>query len=114
MVQVAISPDKDRVDEVVKKYRDAGYKVTTSNTSRGLRILVGNEKQKKKQKHCVLRLPQILVSLHRVLLCIKPNNHKIRWVNCPVKWQNVDKRHTFYIALIQKRIKYWIIILFMD
>lgn len=44
MVQVAISPDKDRVDEVVKKYRDAGYKVTTSNTSRGLRILVGNEK----------------------------------------------------------------------
>lgn len=44
MVQVAISPDKDRVDEVVKKYRDAGYKVTTSNTSRGLRILIGNEK----------------------------------------------------------------------
>lgn len=44
MVQVAISPDKDRVDEVVKKYRDAGYKVTTSSTSRGLRILVGSEK----------------------------------------------------------------------
>lgn len=44
MVQVAISPDKDRVDEVVKKYRDAGYKVTTSNTSRGLRVLVGSEK----------------------------------------------------------------------
>lgn len=44
MVQVAISPDKDRVDEVVKKYRDAGYKVTTSSTSRGLRVLVGSEK----------------------------------------------------------------------
>ncbi|WP_114800767.1 LysM peptidoglycan-binding domain-containing protein [Moraxella canis] len=43
-VQVAISPDKDKVDEVVKKYRDAGYKVTTSSTSRGLRVLVGSEK----------------------------------------------------------------------
>lgn len=50
MVQVAISPDKDRVDEVVKKYRDAGYKVTTSNTSRGLRILIGNEKTEKEAK----------------------------------------------------------------
>ena len=50
MVQVAISPDKDRVDEVVKKYRDAGYKVTTSNTSRGLRILVGNEKTEEEAK----------------------------------------------------------------
>lgn len=50
MVQVAISPDKDRVDEVVKKYRDAGYKVTTSNTSRGLRILIGNEKTEEEAK----------------------------------------------------------------
>lgn len=50
MVQVAISPDKDRVDEVAKKYRDAGYKVTTSNTSRGLRILVGNEKTEEEAK----------------------------------------------------------------
>lgn len=50
MVQVAISPDKDRVDEVVKKYRDAGYKVITSNTSRGLRILVGNEKTEEEAK----------------------------------------------------------------
>lgn len=50
MVQVAISPDKDRVDEVVKKYRDAGYKVTTSNTSRGLRILAGNEKTEEEAK----------------------------------------------------------------
>ncbi|SIR83630.1 Sporulation related domain-containing protein [Moraxella cuniculi DSM 21768] len=43
-VQVAISPDKQKIDEVVKQYRDAGYRVTTSNTSRGLRVLVGNEK----------------------------------------------------------------------
>lgn len=50
MVQVAISPDKDRVDEVIKKYRDAGYKVTTSNTSRGLRILIGNEKTEEEAK----------------------------------------------------------------
>lgn len=50
MVQVAISPDKDRVDEVVKKYRDAGYKVTTSSTSRGLRILIGNEKTEEEAK----------------------------------------------------------------
>lgn len=43
-VQVAISPDKEKVDEVVKQYRAAGYRVTTSSTSRGLRVLVGNEK----------------------------------------------------------------------
>ncbi|MFC0820660.1 SPOR and LysM peptidoglycan-binding domain-containing protein [Moraxella marmotae] len=43
-VQVAISPDKEKVDEIVKQYRAAGYRVTTSNTSRGLRVLVGSEK----------------------------------------------------------------------
>lgn len=43
-VQVAISPDKEKVDEIVKQYRAAGYRVTTSSTSRGLRVLVGNEK----------------------------------------------------------------------
>lgn len=43
-VQVAISPDKAKIDEIVKQYRAAGYRVTTSSTSRGLRVLVGNEK----------------------------------------------------------------------
>lgn len=43
-VQVAISPDKDKVDDLVKRYRAAGYRVTTSKTTRGLRVLVGGEK----------------------------------------------------------------------
>ncbi|MCL1622927.1 SPOR domain-containing protein [Moraxella sp. Tifton1] len=41
-VQVAISPDKAKVDEVVKKYRAAGYQVSTSQTSRGIRVLIGS------------------------------------------------------------------------
>lgn len=41
-VQVAISPDKAKVDEVVKKYRAAGYQVSTSQTSRGTRVLIGS------------------------------------------------------------------------
>ncbi|AZQ87191.1 hypothetical protein EJK51_1480 [Moraxella catarrhalis] len=38
-------------------------------------------------------------------MCIKPNNHKIRWVNCPVKWQNVDKRRTFLYCFDTKKDK---------
>ncbi len=49
-VQVAISPDKEKVDEIVKQYRAAGYRVTTSSTSRGLRVLVGNEKSEEGAK----------------------------------------------------------------
>lgn len=41
-VQVAISPDKSKVDEMVKKYRAAGYQVSTSQTSRGIRVLIGS------------------------------------------------------------------------
>lgn len=41
-VQVAISPDKAKVDEMVKKYRAAGYQVSTSQTSRGTRVLIGS------------------------------------------------------------------------
>lgn len=43
-VQVAISPDREKIDELVKQYRAAGYQVTTSNTSRGVRVLIGSEK----------------------------------------------------------------------
>ena len=43
-VQVAISPDKEKVDKIVKQYRSAGYKVTTTNTSKGVRVVIGNEK----------------------------------------------------------------------
>lgn len=49
-VQVAISPDKEKVNEIVKQYRAAGYRVTTSSTSRGLRVLVGNEKSEEGAK----------------------------------------------------------------
>lgn len=41
-VQVAILPDKAKVDEMVKKYRAAGYQVSTSQTSRGIRVLIGS------------------------------------------------------------------------
>lgn len=41
-VQVALSPDKAKVDEMVKKYRAAGYQVSTSQTSRGTRVLIGS------------------------------------------------------------------------
>lgn len=43
-VQVSISPDKAKVDDIVKKYRAAGYQVSTSQTSRGTRVLVGSAK----------------------------------------------------------------------
>lgn len=43
-VQVALSPDKEKVDEIVKKYRAAGYSVSTSQTSRGTRVLIGSAK----------------------------------------------------------------------
>lgn len=42
-VQVALSPDKAKIDELVKKYRAAGYKVSTSQTDRGTRVLIGSE-----------------------------------------------------------------------
>lgn len=42
-VQVAISPDRAKVDELVEQYRAAGYQVSTSNTTRGIRVLVGGE-----------------------------------------------------------------------
>lgn len=41
-VQVALSADKAKVDEMVKKYRAAGYQVSTSQTSRGTRVLIGS------------------------------------------------------------------------
>lgn len=41
-VQVAISPNKAKVDEMVEKYRAAGYQVSVSQTSRGMRVLVGS------------------------------------------------------------------------
>lgn len=43
-VQVALSPDKQKVDAIVTKYRAAGYSVGTSQTSRGIRVLIGSAK----------------------------------------------------------------------
>ncbi|UNU72887.1 LysM peptidoglycan-binding domain-containing protein [Moraxella nasovis] len=42
-VQVALSPDKQKIDDVVREYRAAGYKVSTSQTSRGIRVLVDSK-----------------------------------------------------------------------
>ncbi|MFA9485695.1 MULTISPECIES: SPOR domain-containing protein [unclassified Moraxella] len=41
-VQVSISPNKAKIDEIVTKYRNAGYQVSTSQTNRGIRVLVGS------------------------------------------------------------------------
>lgn len=43
-VQVSLADNQAKADELAKKYRDAGYKVSTSQTSRGVRVLVGSEK----------------------------------------------------------------------
>ncbi|WP_040625026.1 LysM peptidoglycan-binding domain-containing protein [Moraxella macacae] len=42
-VQVALASDQAKADEVVKKLQSAGYKVKTSQTSRGVRVVVGPE-----------------------------------------------------------------------
>lgn len=42
-VQVGLVP-KDKAAELAKQYRQAGYKVQTSQTSRGVRVLVGSAK----------------------------------------------------------------------
>lgn len=43
-VQVSLANNQTKADELAKKYRDAGYMVSTSQTSRGVRVLVGLEK----------------------------------------------------------------------
>lgn len=43
-VQVSLADNQAKADELAKKYRDAGYTVSTSQTSRGVRVLVGSEK----------------------------------------------------------------------
>ncbi|UZA42581.1 SPOR domain-containing protein [Moraxella bovis] len=43
-VQVSLADNQAKADELAKRYRNAGYKVSTSQTSRGVRVLVGSEK----------------------------------------------------------------------
>lgn len=42
-VQVALAADDERADAIVKELKAAGYKVKTSQTSRGVRVVVGPE-----------------------------------------------------------------------
>ncbi|WP_019519187.1 LysM peptidoglycan-binding domain-containing protein [Faucicola boevrei] len=42
-VQVALASDQKKADEIAKKLQSAGYKVKTSQTSRGVRVVVGPE-----------------------------------------------------------------------
>ncbi|MFW2076028.1 SPOR domain-containing protein, partial [Acinetobacter gerneri] len=44
MVQVALAANQANADAVVSKLRAKGYKVTTSPTSKGIRIMVGPSK----------------------------------------------------------------------
>ena len=43
-VQVALLENAEKANEVAKQYKAAGYKVSTSQTSKGVRVLVGSEK----------------------------------------------------------------------
>lgn len=42
-VQVSLAADKVAAERLAKKYQDAGYKVSTSQTDRGIRVIVGAE-----------------------------------------------------------------------
>ena len=46
MVQVALAANQANADAVVSKLRAKGYKVTTSQTSKGIRIMVGPAKDR--------------------------------------------------------------------
>lgn len=41
-VQVSLADNEAKANELAKKYRQAGYKVQTSKTNRGVRVLVGS------------------------------------------------------------------------
>lgn len=43
-VQVAMASNQAKADEVAAQYKAAGYSVSTSQTSRGVRVLVGSER----------------------------------------------------------------------
>lgn len=45
-VQVALATSQNSADEVAKRFKAAGYKVKTSRTSRGVRVVVGPERGK--------------------------------------------------------------------
>ncbi|AAZ18299.1 possible Peptidoglycan-binding LysM [Psychrobacter arcticus 273-4] len=45
-VQVALANDQSKADELAKKFQSAGYRVKTSPTSRGVRVIVGPERGK--------------------------------------------------------------------
>lgn len=45
-VQIALATDQQKADEIVKQLQSAGYKAKTSQTTRGVRIVVGPEKGK--------------------------------------------------------------------
>lgn len=46
-VQIALATDQQKADEIVKRLQSAGYQAKTSQTTRGVRIVVGPEKGKK-------------------------------------------------------------------
>lgn len=45
-VQVALATNQAKADEIAKKFQQAGYQVKTSQTSRGVRVMVGPERGK--------------------------------------------------------------------
>lgn len=45
-VQVTLATDQAKADEVAQSYKKAGYKVKTIKESRGVRVVVGNERSK--------------------------------------------------------------------
>lgn len=61
MVQVALAANQANADAVVSKLRAKGYKVTTSPTSKGIRIMVGPAKTVIQQMLLVRKLLLIQV-----------------------------------------------------
>lgn len=45
-VQIALATDQQKADAIVKQLQSAGYKAKTSQTTRGIRVVVGPEKGK--------------------------------------------------------------------
>ena len=45
-VQVALADNQAKADQLAKKFKEAGYQVKTSPTSRGVRVIVGPERGK--------------------------------------------------------------------
>ncbi|WP_334007185.1 SPOR domain-containing protein, partial [Acinetobacter colistiniresistens] len=78
MVQVALAANQANADAVVSKLRAKGYKVTTSPTSKGIRIMVGPAKDR-----------DIADATRKKITTDESLNMKSAWV---IDWVPLDQR----------------------